>query len=495
MEAVGFSLILAWLIPLLILNKIGLALLFRKAGIPLWNALIPFWNWFAWSKMVARPWYYGILIQIPVVGVVIWYTLTIDLLKSFGRNKLGEHFLGLVFQPFYFLYIGFKKDVEFLGASNTNEFRDKYLSEKKNWQREWADAILFAVVVAYIIRTFYIEAFKIPTPSMEKSLLVGDFLFVSKVHYGSRVPMTPLAIPFAHQDIMGAKIYTDLLSLPYMRFPALESIKRNTPVVFNFPDEDHPIDKKTHYIKRCVAIPGDTLQIIEGQLYINGKPSDNPELLQFKYNVRFKTYPLNQKTLVDELDLYDYISYGDIGLDPKNYEMHLTQEKADKIGKFMDIHTFEKEIQYPDSNSRSGVYPNRPKEFNWTVDFFGPLYVPKKGVGVEMNRNNYLLYEKIIRDYEKNHSLIWKEDKAYIDGKPVEKYVFKMDYYWMMGDNRHNSLDSRSWGFVPEDHIVGKPLFIWFSIKYKRQVNASRTDFEDKFHSFRWNRIFKKAYE
>lgn len=513
MDSVGLNILLGWLIPILIINKIGMFLLFRKAGVShSWQALIPFWNWFVLAKVVGRAWWYGILIQIPMVGVIVWYTMTIDLLKSFGRFRFIESVLGLLFQSFYFLYIGLKKEIRYLGESHNEDFNKKYGIFKKNLKREWADAILFAVVVAYIIRTFFIEAFKIPTPSMEKTLLVGDFLFVSKVHYGVRFPMTPIAIPFAHQDIAGIKAYSEILKLPYLRFPSLEKIQRSTIIVFNYPNEpDRPVDKKTHYIKRCVGIPGDSLQVKNGFVYTNGRLTDDTTKLQFQYLVSFKKYELTDEVLYDELDLYDYIKHADIAAflqggsgfssDPLVYEMPLDHAKFEKIKKFIDLKSIHRISYDKESGHGRDVYPHNPILFDWSIDNYGPIYIPKKGDVIEMNTYNYWLYGKAIRDYENNPGLTLVQDKVYIDGNPISEYKFKMNYYWMMGDNRHNSADSRSWGFVPEDHIVGKPLFIWFSMKYKRKFDPIRTnqtgaiEFKESLHSIRFNRIFRQAYK
>jgi signal peptidase I len=503
MDAVGINQLIFWILPFTIAVKAGLFLLFRKAGVPnSWQAFVPFWNWFVWAKLVGRVWWYGILIQVPVVGVVIWYTLSIDLLKSFGRFKFKEHVAGLLLQWFYFPYIGLKKDVVFLAPSANLEFEKKFVKTKKSAFREWKDAILFAVVVAYIIRTFFIEAFKIPTPSMEKSLLVGDFLFVSKVHYGSRVPMTPLAIPFAHQDIAGVKIYSELIKLPYLRFPSLEKIKRNTPVVFNNPNESlHPVDKKTHYIKRCVGIAGDTLEVRNGFVYINGNLSDDTSKVQFNYLVEFMKHEPSEKVLVDELDLFDYTRHVDLNRfrpdrfssNPFLYEMPLSFEKLETVKRMVNLRSYTR-ITDEMRESSEGIYPQQPKLFPWSVDNFGPIFIPKKGLSIPMTVQNYYLYAKVIRDYENNPNLTLVGDKVYNNNQLISEYTFQMDYFWMMGDNRHNSEDSRYWGFVPEDHIVGKPLFIWLSIKNRRYFDSQSAQYKEAFHSIRWNRIFKKAY-
>jgi signal peptidase I len=511
MDSVGLTLILLLVVPFLLASKFGMFLLFKKANITSpWLAFIPIVNWFVVAKLVGRAWWYGLLIQIPVVGVIIWYTLTVDFLKSFGRFSLKEHFLGLVFPFFFFPYMGSKKQIVFLEPACSTDFDLRHKINVRTPSREWADAIMFAVIVAYIIRTFYVEAFKIPTSSMEKSLLVGDFLFVSKVHYGSRVPMTPLAIPFAHQDIMGVKVYSTLFSLPYLRFPALEKLKRYTPVVFNYPGEsNHPVDKKTHYIKRCVGIAGDTLQVKDGFVYINNKLSDDSLKLQFKYLVKFKKYELTDEVLFDELDLYDYIKHSEIRRafpqltffsdDPTVYEMSLSAEKLKALKRFVDLEYVEKISFKENALYGKDVYPHKPDLFDWDIDNYGPIIIPSKGMEIEMNLLNYWLYGQAIREYEGEKSLSLIGDKVYLNGLPITSYRFKMNYYWMMGDNRHNSADSRSWGFVSEDHVVGKPLFVWLSLKSTQKFDAEKSirngslEFTESFHSIRFNRFFKNA--
>lgn len=511
MDSVGLSVILLLIVPFLIASKIGMFLLFKKAKqTSPWLAFVPFVNWFVLSKIVGRPWWYGILIQIPIVGVIIWYTLTIDFLKSFGRFSLKEQFMGLVLPFIYFPLIGLKKEVEFVEPACNPDFDKRYGIDKRTPSREWADAIMFAVIVAYIIRTFFVEAFKIPTSSMEKSLLVGDFLFVSKIHYGSRVPMTPLAIPFAHQDIMGVKVYSTLFKLPYLRFPALEKLKRNTPVVFNYPGEyNHPVDKKTHYIKRCVGVPGDTLQVINGLVYINNKLSDDSTKLQFKYLVKFKKYELTEEVLFDELDLYDYIHHSEIRQafphlsffsdNPLVYEMALSHDKLNKLKKFVDLESVERISFKENTLYGRDVYPHKPELFDWDVDNYGPIIIPQKGMQMKMNAENYWLYSQAIKDYEGEKSLSLIGDKVFLNGVEISNYTFKMNYYWMMGDNRHNSADSRSWGFVSEDHVVGKPLFVWLSLKSTQKFDKEKSirnnslEFSESFHSIRFNRFFKNA--
>jgi signal peptidase I len=349
-------------------------------------------------------------------------------------------------------------------------------SGRKSKTREWIDAIVFAVIAATLIRTFLIEAFTIPTPSMEKSLLVGDFLFVSKIHYGARTPMTPLAFPFAHQEmpLIGGKAYSEWIKLPYYRLPGFSKIKNNDIVVFNYPmEDDRPIDKQTHYIKRCMGIPGDTLEIKNQEVFINGKPAAMPEEGMFIYEIMTDGSPLNSMTL-SKMGIND----GGPGFMPGQYRYFLTHEMAEKIKSFANVKSVTRIVQ-PEGLYEDFIFPHDPK-LPWNLDNYGPVYIPKKGSTIKLDSMNIALYRRAITKYE-NNELKEEGGKFFINGKETGEYTFKQDYFWMMGDNRHNSADSRFWGFVPEDHIVGKAVFIWMSwekngsfltkIRWKRLFN------------------------
>lgn len=346
-------------------------------------------------------------------------------------------------------------------------------SKKKTKVREWTDAIIFAIVAATLIRMFFIEAYTIPTSSMEKSLLIGDFLFVSKVSYGARVPNTPLSFPFTHHSFpkfLGeGKSYLEWIKWPYRRLPGFGEIKNNDVVVFNFPMEDfRPVDKRENYIKRCVGIPGDTLEVRERQLFVNGVANEEPEKRQFMYRVTTDGSPIDEKVF-KRLDITEVEQ-----VPPPAYFMRLTNEAADLIKKMPNIVSCDLISEAP-GTYQDHIFPHN-KIFPWNVDNFGPIVVPKKGVTVPLNIKNYLLLERLITVYEGNE-LDVKGNTIYLNGEVATEYTFKMDYYFMMGDNRHNSADSRFWGFVPEDHIVGKAVFIWFS-------------FDSQHRSVRWNRLF-----
>ncbi|MBL7929831.1 MAG: signal peptidase I [Bacteroidia bacterium] len=349
-------------------------------------------------------------------------------------------------------------------------------SGRKSKTREWIDAIVFAVIAATLIRTFLIEAFTIPTPSMEKSLLVGDFLFVSKINYGARTPITPLAFPFAHQEmpIIGGKAYSEWIKLPYYRLPGFSKIKNDDIVVFNYPmEDDRPIDKQTHYIKRCIGIPGDTLNIKNQMVFINGKAAKMPEEGMFIYEITTDGSSLNAMTLSKM-----GINEGGPGFMPGQYRYFLTDEMAEKIKSFANVKSVTR-IAQPEGLYEDFIFPHDPK-LQWNLDNYGPVYIPKKGSTVKLDSMNIAIYRRAITKYE-NNELKEENGKFFINGKETDEYTFKQDYFWMMGDNRHNSADSRFWGFVPEDHIVGKAVFIWMSwdkngsflskIRWKRLFN------------------------
>lgn len=398
--------------------------------------------------------------------------------------------------------------------------------EKQTKTVEWIDALIFAVIAATLIRMFFFEAYTIPTSSMEKSMLVGDYLFVSKVAYGPKLPNTPLAVPFTHHTLpftLNTKAYSEAIQWPYKRIAGTGKIKRNDIIVFNFPAGDtvvvgfenpdyysqvrararnyreerpnlsekeaerlarkrmwetldiisRPVDKRENYIKRGVGMPGDILEMKDGQLYVNGSLADNPENLQFDYYVKTNGTPINKVKLQDI-----GMALEDIGMISGSlYRLPLTLEMLEKLKKFPNVVEISRYTEY---GANPDIFPFDSLQYKWNVDNFGPLYIPKKGERVELNMKTLPLYERIIGTYEENDLQV-KDSVIYINGQPATEYVFQMDYFWMMGDNRHRSADSRYWGFVPEDHVVGKAYFIWLSLDKDRS-------FLDK---IRWRRMFR----
>jgi len=331
--------------------------------------------------------------------------------------------------------------------------------KKRGVLREWGDALLFAVIAATLIRAFVLEAYTIPTPSMEKSLLVGDFLFVSKFHYGPRIPMTPVAFPFAHHTlpIVGGKSYIEWPSIDYHRLPGISKVKRNDVVVFNYPIEDfRPVDKRENYIKRCVGIPGDVLELKRGDLYINGEMAHKAPEMQLNYHVVSDGSP-KLRSLRKELDIHDGVDYHD----GKNFDFPLTVEMVKRFKAADYVLNVEANVMN-EGNFSHVLFPEDQNNFPFNLDNYGPLTIPSAGTTVALNLKNLAQYHRIITIYE-GRNLQVKGGKILIDGIEVTSYTFNLDYYFMMGDNRHNSADSRYWGFVPEDHIVGKPVLIWMS--------------------------------
>ena len=390
--------------------------------------------------------------------------------------------------------------------------KDYKEGEKRNALLDWVDAIIFAVVVVTFINTFFFQAFKIPSSSMESSLYTGDHLFVSKLAYGPKLPQTPLTIPFTHNVIAGRESYSELIQNDYKRLKGFGSVKKGDYVVFGFPHGDtvlvrepaadyytyvrtlgrdytlrhfgpikvRPSDKKDHYVKRCVAVAGDTLTIKDGQVYVNSLPQENWPGVQNSFRVVTDGKKINQKNL-DKLG----INVRELWYHPElpGYpEMPLTAEMLEKVGSYANVVSVTQNIDvyppdYPDSDLT--IFPFS-SDYHWTRDNFGPLWIPAKGETVELTLENLPLYQRIITSYEGN-ILEVKDGRIFINSEETQSYTFQQDYYFMMGDNRHNSLDSRYWGFVPEDHIVGKPAVIWLSI-----------DGNKKFpHNIRWRRFFK----
>ena len=464
--------------------------LFEKAGYKGFYSVIPYYNLFVLSKIVnCTKWWWYILLFLPYINFFTMMLMFIDLAKSFGRFKIWEIVCAAVV-PFIFFPIINHQESKYSDPRVTS-------FPKKTPVREWLDAIVWAVVAALIIRTFLFEAYTIPSSSMEKSLLVGDYLVVSKIGYGPRVPNTPLAFPFVHHTLpwsKTAKSYIEKPQLPYKRLPGTTEIKRNDPIVFNFPAGDtvsevyqsnvtfyqlvryfgrdkvmndkkqfgniitRPVDKRENYVKRLIGMPGDTLQIIDGIVYINGEIGEQPNEMQHNYIVKITSNGINPKIL----EKYN-ITEGYRTAHADELIFNMTADIAEEFRKLPFVTSVERRIAPVGTEISDDIFPNDTTHFKWNADNFGPIVIPQEGKTVKINTENIALYDRIIRAYELNDMRI-KDGKIFINGEETDEYTFKMDYYWMMGDNRHNSQDSRFWGYVPVDHIVGKPVFVWLSI-------------------------------
>ncbi|MHA7878055.1 MAG: signal peptidase I [Bacteroidota bacterium] len=338
--------------------------------------------------------------------------------------------------------------------------------------REWFHALVFAVVVASTVRWLMMEAFTIPTSSMEQTLLAGDFIFVSKLHYGARIPRTPLQVPLTHQTIGGTTIpsYLDWIQLPHYRLPGFSHVKRGDKVVFNYPMQlDKPVDLRTYYIKRCVGLPGDILRIHDAQVYVNDMPQIQYPGLQYRYYL--KTTSILSEQFFRRYAIREYLPVQD------GYLVYATPDTVKQLEARTSIQEVHRLVT-PQGVVDAQLYPSSTT-CPWNIDNFGPTTVPAKGMTIPINTATLAQYERVITYHEGHKDVHIDHDQLWIDGKPVAAYTFKQDYYFMMGDNRHNSEDTRFWGFVPQDHIVGKAVFILFSLDPDKQF----------FNKVRWKRI------
>ena len=516
--------------------QLGLWTIFRKAGLKGWLSIIPVYRTWLWlRKVIDRPWWWMIFWVMPFIGVFMVYYMIWDTIRCFNKRSYLYLIPGTFFYFFYLPYLGLSKKETYTPRAELPEF-------KKSWARGWGDAIIFAVAAAFIVRSFIFELYTIPSSSMEGTMMVGDYLAVSKHHYGQRIPQTVFALPFMHHTLVLTKTvpsFVDWIELPYMRLPGTTTVKNNDPIVFNYPDGDtviiemqdrsyyaivrdfeeimnakteltranelamrygrnidaatlrsrfagksghdvvhelytvkyRPVDKRENYVKRCIAIHGDKLEIKDGVVYINGKKAPVPEKRQFCYQVPGGGISARtiKKMRINAQDVYT---------DPIGDQyLYLSDEQAatlNSMGKILQLRI------EPKGTYSSEIFPHDPR-YKWNRDNFGPLVIPEKGATVPLNDSTIVLYDRIIKNYELN-DLEVKNGKIYINGEVATSYTFKMDYYFMMGDNRHNSADSRYWGFVPEDHIVGKPVFVWMSLDKDRSWGDGKV---------RWKRMFR----
>jgi signal peptidase I len=519
MQPIQYFLILS-----VILLFTGLYKIFEKAGEQGWKAFVPVYHFVIWLKILKKPWWWIFLILIPTISWIMLFILFVETAKSFGKRDIKEQLYALLAYFIYIPWLGFSAESKWIGPAE---------EKKKSIFKEWLEAGLFAIVAATIIRTFFFEAFTIPTSSLEKSLMIGDYLFVSKVSYGAKVPNTPLSFPFAHNLMPLSEKTPSFLTwvkLPNFRLPGLGKVERNDYVVFNWPEGDtvelnhknesyyslvrrngrdkvfnplatdvndgrplgditiRPIDKLDNYVKRCVVIPGDKFEIRNKNLIVNDQPAYVPPNVQYSYLINNDSLNLFQREGRDsrptrlgaQLDITDEPRWLDSD-NPSN-PMAIVNLTASDVSILRPMTGKKSLIELCDSS----YYPMRDLDifphsanYRWTKDNFGPLVAPKAGATVNLDTINLAIYDRIIAVYEGN-KLEKKNGAIFINGREAHSYTFRQNYYFMMGDNRHNSADSRYWGFVPEDHIVGKPVFIWMSIK-------EGLPFLKK---FRWNRFF-----
>jgi signal peptidase I len=475
-----------WFIFFLIVQVIHFAgtwKLYVKAGRKSWEAIIPVYNAIVLLKILKRPTWWVILLFIPIINLLMFPVIWVETIRSFGKYKTIDSILVVLTLGFYIYYLNY--------IAKVNYVEDRSLKSRTE-VGEWVSSIVFAIVAATLVHTYFMQPYTIPTSSLEKSLLVGDFLFVSKFHYGARTPMTVIAAPMVHDSLplIKAKSYLNKPQLPYFRLPGFEKIKRNEIVVFNWPVDtvrffrdhskihiDKPIDKKSNYVKRCVGIPGDSLEIKDGYVYINGERTVLPDraLPQYMHKVVTDGQQLSEASL-ERYNVTEGYFAGDF------YMLNLTDENAAKLKANPFVKSITKQIA-PKGTFEPGIFPHN-KQYAWSVDNYGPIYIPKAGKTVELNSKSLPFYKRIIEVYE-NNNLTTTGDEIFINGKLATTYTFKQDYYWMMGDNRHNSEDARYWGYVPFDHVVGKPVFIWFSWDSNGKGIAEK---------IRWERVFTTVH-
>lgn len=478
--------LLQWFIFFLavqVIHYLGTWKLYQKAGRKKWEAAVPVYNAVILMKIIRKPVYWTILLFIPIVNLIMFPVVWVLTLKSFGKKSSLDTILGIVTLGFYIYYINYAEDVKYIT-------QEEYEAEKK--KESTLGSLLFAIVVATIVHTYVMQPFTIPTASLEKTLLIGDFLFVSKFHYGARTPMTAVAAPMVHDTLpVLGKSYTNWPQLPSFRFPGFEEVEKNDIVVFNWPTDTvkyfgdtktvglrKPIDKKSNYVKRCVGTPGDSLSIINGTVYIDGKElqlSDRAKL-QYFHTIYIKPGILSTQQVYQILHENGSTEFGQ-GNSKSTVFANLTLEDAEKIKSITGIDSI---VKYINPAEGTKVFPHTKP--TWTGDNMGPIYIPEAGKTVSLSKETLPFYEDIIKEYEGNKLQVIG-DEIRINGEIATSYTFKQNYYWMMGDNRHNSLDSRYWGFVPEDHIVGKPVFIWMSL----DQNVPWKNFSKK---VRWDRMF-----
>ena len=589
---------------------VGLWFVFKKAGLAPWKALVPVWNIILWIKLCGKDWKWYVYFLIPAINIFTFLMLVVETAKVFERHNFWEQTLAVLFPFAYMPYLGLSK-LQYVDPKS-------HKAKKYGSAREWADAIVFALIAAVLIRGFCLEFYKIPSSSMEKSLQVGDYLMVSKIAYGPRAAITPLSFPLVHNVLPltdgQRESYLKWIKMPYHRYPGLHRVRRFDATVFNFPDGDtvctafqsnrsyhdlvreygretvcsnpsifgkivvRPVDKRENFIKRCIGLPGETIEIRDQQVLIDGKAVENPKNLEFNYAVRMaesledyvvsmaqigafagdivsgkiqkdihflSSVGISKEDCDNAVGFYQYLFLNDaqlavamryrenVCIEKMGYrhgdstslvrlspiykliyrngseaavadammrliqdlkDNGVSQRDIDEMGMIYTLPLTDEMYNTLKNNglvaeviplsvqkgySGKSLFPNAAG-YDWTVDNFGPLTIPAKGTTVQLTEETLPLYRRIIEVFEGN-TLQVKDGRIFINGTETSQYTFKMDYYWMMGDNRHNSADSRYWGFVPENHIVGRGSRIMLSI-------------DSDTHKIRWNRILSKKF-
>ena len=520
-------------IAIQVIHFLGTWKLYLKAGRKAWEAIIPIYNGIVLMQIINRPKWWVLLLFVPVVNLLMFLVIWIETIRTFGFYRKVDSLLVIATLGGYIFYINYATEAI---------YNAKRSIKPRSELGEWVSSITFAIIAATLVHTYFMQPFTIPSSSLEKSLLVGDYLFVSKFHYGARIPSTVIAAPMVHDSLpfTSSASYLNKPQLPYLRVPGFQKIKNNDIVCFNWPADSlktmwgdnsgeftyKPVDKKTNYVKRCVAIAGDTLEIRDGFVFINGEKNSLPDRakLQFKHTVysskgistekvlRYIGKEFESKFIVDyksneefaemgkhlsarkaldgnkfRVNTYDYKSVLAVA---KKYNSTISEIKTNKriVNLTLDIAKRLRKDSEVDSvvqiihDVDTAIFPQIDSN-EWSQDNMGPIYVPKKGVTININTENLPYYQQIIELYEYNN-LVTNNGIIYINGKKADTYTFQQDYYWLMGDNRHNSLDSRYWGFVPFDHVLGKPVMVWFSWE------ADASTFMAKLKSIRWSRMF-----
>lgn len=524
-----------WILFILLIQVVhflGTWKLYVKAGRKAWEAAVPVYNAVVLMQIINRPKWWVILLFIPIINLLMFPVIWVETIRSYGRNSTLESWLVIFTLGFYIYYVNYALDVNYI--------EDRSL-HPKTAMGEWVSSIVFAVVAATLVHTYFIQPYVIPTGSLERTLRVGDFLFVSKFHYGARTPMTTIAAPMVHDTlpVVGVPSYLNKPQLPYFRLPSFTKVDRNDIVVFSWPADTvrrffkreagvkKPIDKKSNYVKRCVGIPGDSLEVRNGYVFVNGKQLELPGSAkpQFDYTVysskgvssrllnklgvtdftrKYLSNPLNQKQAQainqyllgynqgenGQLELFTKssgippatIKKAGLSLREVTDRERVAPLTADMVTTLRNDASIDSVVQniIPRGMRGTNLFPQSP-DYAWNYSQLGPIYIPKQGATVDLSLKTLPLYKKIIREYEGNTVSV-SGNQIKINEKVANSYTFKQDYYWMMGDNRDHSEDSRAWGYVPENHIVGTPIFIWMSFD---NFTESITNWRP-----RWNRIF-----